>query len=264
MRKWIRLTLTALCLALVVVAGTKILDYLREAKQSADMTQSLAQAAVTAQSAQTEAEALPETVETPAQEVPDAPENVRKPLIAPIEVDFGALWKTCADIKAWLYCADTPIQEPVVQSADNEYYLRRLPDGTYNRSGTLFLDYRCASDFSDAVSVIYGHNMQNDSMFGTLVKYQEQAYYDAHPCLWLITPERSFRLDVIAGASVDAASEIYTLDPAAVSEIVANTTFETDTEWTEKDRFVILSTCTYTYSGARYVLLCRAVSEVGE
>lgn len=260
MRKWIRLVLAVIFLALAVVAGTKIYAYLREAKQSADVTQSLAQSAVTAQSAQTDA--LPEAVESPAQKhMTDAPENAPQPLIAPIEVDFGTLWKTCADIKAWLYCADTPIQEPVVQSADNEYYLRRLPDGTYNRSGTLFLDYRCASDFTDAVSVIYGHNMQNDSMFGTLVKYQEQAYYDAHPCLWLITPERSFRLDVIAGASVDAASEIYTLDPAATSEIIEHSTFETDAAWSEDDRFVILSTCTYTYSGARYVLLCRAVSE---
>lgn len=262
MRKVLRVLLAAVCLVALAVAGTKIYDYFREAKQSADVTQSLAQAAVSETPTLVD-EQQEETTKPPAEQ-PDAPEDVKQPLIAPIEVDFGTLWKTCTDIVAWLYSEDTPISYPVVQSGDNAYYLRRLPDGTYNRSGTLFLDYRCASDFSDGVSVIYGHNMQNDTMFGTLVKYQEQEYYEAHPSLWLITPERSFRLDVLAGASVDAASDLYTLKRETVTELLEQSTLETDAEWSEEESFVILSTCTYEYSGARFVLLCRASSEADD
>lgn len=82
---------------------------------------------------------------------------------------------------AWLYCPDTVINYPVVQSDDNEYYLRRLMDGSSNTAGTLFADYRCSPDFSDPHTVIYGHNMKNDTMFGILPEYGAQEFYEPHP-----------------------------------------------------------------------------------
>ena len=74
-------------------------------------------------------------------------ESAIKPVseTAPITVDFERLQEENKDIIAWLYCPDTEINYPVVQSKDNEYYLRRLLDGTWNIAGTLFIDYRNAA-----------------------------------------------------------------------------------------------------------------------
>lgn len=99
---------------------------------------------------------------------------------APIKVDFERLQEENKDIIAWLYCPDTEINYPVVQSKDNEYYLRRLLDGTWNIAGTLFMDYRNAADCSDLHTIIYGHNMKNNTMFGSLPKYSKQEYYEEH------------------------------------------------------------------------------------
>ncbi len=81
---------------------------------------------------------------------------------APIQVDFDALLQQNGDIVGWLYCPDTTLNYPVVQAEDNDYYLRRMLDGNYNHSGSIFMDYRCDSGFADFNSIIYGHNMNDD------------------------------------------------------------------------------------------------------
>lgn len=111
----------------------------------------------------------------------------------PITVDFIKLKKRNKDIIAWLYCEDTQINYPVVQSADNEYYLRRLIDGTWAVAGTLFFDYRNSSDVSDWYTVIYGHNMHNDTMFGSLHKFSDADYLKKHPNMSLFTQSSIFK-----------------------------------------------------------------------
>jgi SrtB family sortase len=93
---------------------------------------------------------------------------------------------------------DTAINYPVTQGADNDYYLKRLYDGTANKSGCLFVDYENAKDFSDRNTIIYGHNLLDGSMLSELTQYQEQAYYDAHPDMLLATSDGDFIVEVFA------------------------------------------------------------------
>ena len=72
-----------------------------------------------------------------------------KPDIVFPEVDFEALWEVNEDVVGWLYIAGTNINYPVVQGDDNKQYLNRLIDGKYNGAGSLFMDYRNASDLSN-------------------------------------------------------------------------------------------------------------------
>ena len=142
----------------------------------------------------THAEEVTQMVVTPVPEVFDdelAEQTPTESVTIPIQVDFDALFAKSQDIIGWLYCPDTPINYPVVQAADNEYYLHRLLDDRNNSGGTLFVDYRNSSDLSDWNSIIYGHNMRNDSMFGSLTDYKSQSYFDAHPEIFLLTPERN-------------------------------------------------------------------------
>lgn len=183
----------------------------------------------------------------------------------PLSIDFDILQSENPDIIAWIYSEGTPINYPVVQGKDNQYYLKRLTDLTYNSSGTLFMDFRNSSDFSDRNSVIYGHNMKNKSMFGSLVEYKQQDYYDEHPYLWLLTKERAYRIDLIAGFVTASDSDSYCvfetkaeLD-AYISRAVGRSTFSSDADTGNTDRIVTLSTCSYENNTARYVVIGKLV-----
>ena len=181
----------------------------------------------------------------------------------PIKVDFSELKEINSDIVAWLYCPDTVIDYALLQGSDNNYYLNHNSDGNYNSYGSLFLDYRCAADFSDSNTVIYGHNMQNGTMFGSLKLYRDSEYYEDHSVMYLVTPEHSWRLDVMCGFLHTVDMSLYDL-PAegdTVEGIVwtglARSTFETSLRPREGDSYVTLSTCAYDYDGARYAIVCR-------
>ncbi|MBQ6809014.1 MAG: class B sortase [Firmicutes bacterium] len=188
----------------------------------------------------------------------ESPEELEQ---APISVDFEALQQESEDIIAWLYCEDTQINYPVVQAADNEYYLDKLPDGQWNSGGSLFLDYRNAADFSDRNSLIYGHNMKNLSMFGSISKYKEQAYYEAHPLLWLLTPEGDYKVELLAGYVAEHDAEVYSFPltedtlPVLLEQSLARSNFKSEVELQPGERLLTLSTCSYEYDNARYVLI---------
>ena len=64
--------------------------------------------------------------------------------------------------------------------------------------GSIFMDYRCSSDFSDRNTVIYGHNMKNNSMFGSLSYYSDPDYNKLHHSVYIFTPEKSYRYDIVS------------------------------------------------------------------
>lgn len=179
----------------------------------------------------------------------------------PISVSFEELLDECPDVVGWLYCAGTPINYPVVQGGDNEYYLRRMMNGKYNGSGTLFVDYRSQGDFSDWNTVIYGHNMNNDSMFGILPEYLDPEFYEDHPVMYLLAPEKKFRVEILGGYVTPSDSESYTIPAtkeerdALIEKAVRSSSFVSGVETTEEDHLVTLSTCVYDYENARYVLV---------
>lgn len=86
-----------------------------------------------------------------------------------------------------------------MQGTDNSYYLKHLYTEEYNGAGSIFLDSRNSSDLSDRHTVIYGHHLKNGAMFSSLTGYKKQDYYEAHPTLYLMTPEKNYEIKVFAG-----------------------------------------------------------------
>ncbi len=178
----------------------------------------------------------------------------------PIIVDFEKLKDYNRDIVAWLYFPGTKINYPIAQSNDNDYYLHRLIDRSWNAAGTIFMDYRNEIDFSDWQTIIYGHNMKNDTMFGSLLDYRDQAYYEAHPVCYLLTPAQNYKVELFAGYVVSEDSDIYSCNLMQaeldnhVYEACQNSIFKSNVEIQSNDRIVIFSTCSYEYDGARFVL----------
>lgn len=96
--------------------------------------------------------------------------------------DLSLLFAQNGDCIGWLSIPDTIVDYPVMHTPENpQKYLRRNFYGEYSQSGTPFLDSRCSMDSGNLI--IYGHNMQNDTMFGSLPKYMEEAYRQAHPVI---------------------------------------------------------------------------------
>lgn len=177
-------------------------------------------------------------------------------------VDFDALRAINSDVSAWLTCAGTKIHYPVVQTTDNVYYLTHLFDRTENSAGCLFIDSRNHTGFIDRNTIIYGHNMRNQSMFATLTQYKDAAFYQAHPSMQLLTPQGNYRLELFAGyvAGTDApAWQVSFSDDDAfeqwIRDVRARSTFQSDVSVTAADKVVTLSTCSYEFDDARYVVL---------
>ena len=91
------------------------------------------------------------------------------------------------DLVFWLHIPDTTISYHVMQSEDNDFYLHKNLDKNYASSGSLFLDFRNDAVTLEGHTIVYGHNMQDGTMFGNLLKYYtggNDAYLKEHPYLY--------------------------------------------------------------------------------
>ena len=185
---------------------------------------------------------------------------------SPIIVDFEALTARNSDICGWLYCPDTVISYPVVQAEDNSFYLHRDIDLNYSSYGTLFTEAMSARDFDNDNSIIYGHHMKDGGMFALLVNYAKKDFYEKHPVFYLNTPEMNYRVEVFAAFLTDMYSDAYNNSFDSDEEMQAwldaakeQSAIETDVEVVPGDRVLTLSTCTYEYDTARYVVLGKMI-----
>lgn len=189
-----------------------------------------------------------------------------EPASAPVMVDFDALQAENEDIIGWIYCEGTPIDYLVVQGPDNDYYLRRSYDGVHSTAGTIFIDANNRENFADCNTIVYGHNMKNGSMFAVLSSWQEQMFYEEHPIIWFLTPKRDYKIVLLSGRTVSAHSDVYMIykEPceefdAYVQDALAQSDFQPVMEPEGEGNYVLLSTCSYVFDDARYVLLGQLV-----
>ncbi len=262
MNKTVKILLVILCivcLGVFLFSGYKLFSKLSEYKAAQKSYEKMSEQYVTAET--------PAATTSPVSEADTSDEEKET---SPITVDFTQLLTTNEDVCGWLYSKDTVINYPVAQGEDNNEYLHHLLDGTYNSSGTLFLDCECGPEFSGANSIIYGHNMKDGSMFNSLHSYSDQAYYDAHPVMYLNTPKQNYKIEIFSAYICSYDSDTYTLSFASAEEYAAwvakmksQSTFTSDTEVTVDDRVITLSTCTYEYDNARFVVQGKLVPLAG-
>lgn len=237
----------------LLFSGYQVFSVLNEYQQADTLYESVQQEFV---------EIVPTTTLTFAEQ----PEESKKTSSAPIRVDFPGLLSHNGDVVGWLYCPDTVVNYPVAQAEDNNTYLHADLSGEYLRSGTLFLE--CENTPQPMVQnnyIVYGHSMKNGSMFGALLKYKKQSFYDEHPVWYYLTPDRDYRIELIAGAVVKTHRDIFTTtlnDVAMVKELSVlkeMSTFTSDVTYTDEDAFITLSTCSYEFNDARYVVVGKLV-----
>lgn len=171
------------------------------------------------------------------------------------KVDFEALKKANEDVIGWIYIEDTNISFPILQGKTNKQYLFQSYKKEYLTAGSIFIDYRCGSDFNDKNTVIYGHNMHNGSMFGGLKKYKNGEYKNEHSYIYILLPDASWKkYEVIAFYQADVEGALYQLPLSnscgeetfeKLAETVRNANEYADpAEMKYDDSFITLSTCT--------------------
>lgn len=183
-------------------------------------------------------------------------------------VDFDYLRQVAPSSVAWLYQPDTDINQPVVFSSDATYYLRRRFDDSVSSNGAIFMTGEEAPDFTAPVVTIYGKNCYDYSLFGILSEYRDDAFYQAHPTLYLITPEESYQLDIFAGIRTKLAdqtswnitpkspAELYRYDLPSVLERSFITPLDSALP-TQQDAWAVLATDATDTQGYRYILYAR-------
>lgn len=193
------------------------------------------------------------------------------------EVDWEKLNGTNELANAWIYIPGTKVNNPIVQCANNDYYLHHDIENNDSKAGTLFIDYRdnpldSEMDELSDVTTIYGHNQKSGAMFGTIKNYKSQAFYDKWPYGVVVAENGDvYKLDFFAGIIVSGDSEenIYIPDFIDESEfkeffdyIISNSTFESDCQIEYGDKIIALSTCSYEYNNARFVLFGRLTKQL--
>lgn len=88
-----------------------------------------------------------------------------------LKIDFEKLQAENEEVIGWLLLDGAGINYPILKGEDNDYYLHHTFSGEYNSSGSIFMDFENKPDFSDYNTFVYGHNMKNGSMFGSMQEY---------------------------------------------------------------------------------------------
>ena len=131
------------------------------------------------------APATAEPTPTPTVEVPEeTPEETPAVVAGPISVDFNSLLAQNSQVVGWIYSPNTVISYPVLKGGDNDYYLHHTLNGAENASGSIFMDAVCEPDLSGDNTILYGHHMNNGSMFASLANYKQEGYLEEHPVLY--------------------------------------------------------------------------------
>lgn len=176
-------------------------------------------------------------------------------------VDFDTLQKQNPDCIGWIYFEHMDISYPIMQGEDNDFYLKHTFEKTNLAAASIFMDYQNASDFSDMNTFIFGHNMKNNSMFGLLGDFKDEAVYQKNPCFWILTPTGTYRYDIFSCYVADADTSTYTIYHQESQEydtyiqtLKQHSAYEIPVEVDGSDHIVTLSTCTGNGYEHRYIV----------
>ena len=224
--------------------------------------------AVSEQEASVEVSPEPEATDEPAEG--KDPAAILEEMGVPVPektVDFAELQEnTNPDIYAWIYIPDTKIDYPVLQHpTDNTYYLNYNLDGSRGYPGCIYTEDYNAKDFTDPVTVLYGHNMKNGTMFAGLHRYSDSEYMEEHPYVYVYTEEGLLVYEIFAAHEYSDAHILYGHDYTEEREFTGylgeiqnvrnmENVLREDVEVVAGDRILTLSTCISSKPNNRFLV----------
>ena len=248
----IRTVILILALGVFLFSAAKLVQIFLEYKQGTDEYDRMREFVTEKVDTQEEEKEIQVQGEEVQEEKPKAP-----------QVDWPGLQSINQDIIAWIQIEGTEISYPVVKGTDNSYYLKHTFEGKSNIAGAIFVDSANRSDFEDCNTIIYGHNMKNGSMFGTLRKHFKDEASVPGKYIWICTPQKNYRYEIFSSHVVDAAGEVYTLFSevddafeAYLERMAKQSLVSFETPVFREDKIITLSTCTGN-DATRFVVQAR-------
>ena len=180
------------------------------------------------------------------------------------DMDLAALRQVNPDVLGWILIPDTRISYPLLQGTDNNYYLERTWDRQSNAMGSIFLEYLNQPDLTDYNTIVYGHNMNDGSMFAGIREFRDQEFWKTHPYVYILSDQGVYRYEIFSAYQASVKSSTYGLDfsgdgdrAAFLHNAAANSVIETGIEPELTDRVLTLSTCNGAGYATRWVVHAR-------
>lgn len=198
---------------------------------------------------------------TPEEPEESAPVYVDPYADALRNMDFAALQEVNSDVLGWILIPNTVISYPLVQGDNNQYYLNHTWKKWTSVVGAIFLECQNSPDFSDFNTVIYGHRMNNSSMFASLKNYKKQSYWASHPYVYITDDNGSHKYEIFAAYEVSTAGTTYQIGfsgdsskQAFLDYCLGQSVIDTGITPTIYDKILTLSTCTGNGHATRWVV----------
>ena len=121
------------------------------------------------------------------------------------QVDFEALQEINPDVYAWIQIPGTNVNYPILQSVTeaDDYYLNTTIDGKAGYPGSIYTEKYNSTSFTDPVTVVYGHNMKEGTMFADLHKYTDRTFFDSNPYIYIYLPDKTLKYQIFAAVAFD-------------------------------------------------------------
>lgn len=184
-------------------------------------------------------------------------------------INFKDLQEKNDDLYAWIYVPNTKVDHPVAQSGEGEddsFYLHHGVDKGYYFAGTIYSEKKNSKDFTDRNTLLYGHNMLDDSMFTTLHNFEDEDFFKKNKYIYIYTPGHILTYEVFAAYEYDDRHILNSFDfsdddvwadyieQVTNAESVYTCNVRKDVEVTTDDKILTLSTCTDYRPNNRYLV----------
>ncbi len=197
------------------------------------------------------------------------------PITQEDSVDFDELREINPDIYAWIYIPNTNVDYPVAQSSDgmdDNFYLTHNVYKNYQFSGTIYSEKQNARDFSDPVTVLYGHNMLNGSMFASLHNFNNTDFFNSNNTMFVFTADKLYTYYIYSAYQYDDRHILnsFNMDDSSDFRRYLDSTLEQrpyycnvrdDIKLSTEDRILTLSTCMNGGGNVRYLVQGVLVNE---
>lgn len=187
--------------------------------------------------------------------------------------EYETLYNKNRSLIGWLKIDDTNIDYPVMQTANNEYYLDHNYSQEYDKNGSLFLDKDCDVVHRSTNLIIYGHHMKSGKMFGNLNKYSSEDYCKSHSTIQFDTiyEKGTYEVMYVFRSRIYNEDEVVFkyyqfLDAASEKEFESNmqemaalSLYDTGVTASYGDELLTLSTCDNSETDGRFVVVAKRV-----
>lgn len=190
--------------------------------------------------------------------------------------DFEQLKETNEDIYAWITIPGTQVDYPVLQSEEDDYYLDKNLDHSTGYPGCIYTNQCNRKSFDDLNTILYGHNMKNDSMFGSLHDYEAEENFETNRMIYVYTEEKRLTYEIVVavkftdvyipevyGTVSTSGNEQFMVDLKENAQRYSTVSHILEREVLPEEKLITLSTCISGESSKRYIIVGVLTEEAG-